>query len=164
MSDDAAKHFKVKIVAAIMYVRKMTLKGDVVSAIEKTLLTSPASYPYLDTLTKTFLASTGLHSWKHEDIFARESTRRLALFWNANGAFRGNNRQKPFQFQKLDLEQIYIYWIGMPVADSPISTNDDKRLNFNTLSDLTYNDNGQGTSSTDYPNHFIVFFYLISTQ
>ena len=109
MSDDAAKHFKVKIVAANMYVRKMTLKGDVVSAIEKTLLTSPASYPYLETLTKTFLASTGLHSWKHEDIFARESIRRLALFWNANGALRGNNRQKPFRFQKFDLEQIYIH-------------------------------------------------------
>ena len=52
----------------------------------------------------------------------------------------------------------------MPVADSPISTNDDKRLYFNTISDLAYNDNGQGISSTDYPNQFIVFFYLISTQ
>ena len=38
----------------------MTLKDDVASAIEKTLLTSPASYPYLETITKTFLASTGL--------------------------------------------------------------------------------------------------------
>ena len=40
MSDDAAKHYKVKIVEANLYVRKMTLNNDVVSAIEKTLLTS----------------------------------------------------------------------------------------------------------------------------
>ena len=153
MSDDAAKHYKVKIVEANLYVRKMTLNDDVVSAIEKTLLTSPASYPYLETLTKTFLASTGLHSWKQEDIFAREPIRRLALCLNTNEAFLG-----------FDLHQIYIYRNGMPVADSPISTNDDKRLYFNTISDLAYIDNGHGISLTDYPNHFIMVFGLTSTQ
>ena len=61
ISDDAAKHYKVKIVEANLYVRKMTLNDDV-SANEKTLLTSPASYPDLETLTKTFLASTDLRS------------------------------------------------------------------------------------------------------
>ena len=60
MSDDAAKHYKVKIVEANLYERKMTSNDDVVSAIEKILLTIPASYPHLETLTKSFLASTGL--------------------------------------------------------------------------------------------------------
>ena len=73
MSDDAAKHYKVKIVEANLYVRKMTLNDDVVSAIEKTLLTSPASYPYLETLTKTILASTDLHIWKQEDFFCQRT-------------------------------------------------------------------------------------------
>ena len=98
----------------------MTLNDDVVSAIEKILLTSPASYLYLETLTKTFLASTGLHTWKQEDIFAREPIRRLAICLNTNEAFLGNNRQNPFNFRKFDLEQIYIYRNGLPVADSPI--------------------------------------------
>ena len=78
MSDDAVKQDKVKIVEANLYVRKMTLNDTVVSAIDKTLLSSLASYPYLETLTKTFLASKGLHSWKQEDIFVRESIRRSA--------------------------------------------------------------------------------------
>ena len=163
MSDDAAKHYKVKIFEANLYVRKTTLNDDVVSAIEKTLLTSPDSYPYLENLTKTFLASTGLHSWK-QDVFAREPIRRLALFLNTNDAFLGNNRQNPFHFQKFDSEQIYIYQNGIQVADSPISTNDDKRLYFNTISDLAYIDNGHGISLTDYPNHFIMVFDLTSTQ
>ena len=109
ISDDAAKHYKVKIVEANLYVRKMTLNDEVVSAIEKTLLTSLAAYPYFETLTKTFLASTGLHSWKQEDIFAREPIRRLAICLNTNEAFLGNNMQNPFHFQKFDSEQIYIY-------------------------------------------------------
>ena len=54
ISDHAAKHYKVKIVEANLYVRKMTLNDEVVSAIEKTLPTSPAAYPYFETLTKTF--------------------------------------------------------------------------------------------------------------
>ena len=128
MSDDAAKRYKVKIVEANLYVRKMTLNDIVVSAIEKALLSSPASYPYLETLTKTFLASTGLHSGKQEDIFAREPIRRLAICLNTNEAFLGKNRQNPFHFRKFNLEQIYVYQNGLPVADSPISTADDKRL------------------------------------
>ena len=83
----------------------MTLNNTVVSAIEKTLLSSPASYLYLETLTKTFLATTVLNSWKQEDIIAREPIRRLAICLNRNEAFLGNNRQNPFHFQKCNLEQ-----------------------------------------------------------
>ena len=54
MSEDAAKYYKVKIVEEKVYVRKMTLNNDDLSAIEKALLTSPAFYPYLGTLTKHF--------------------------------------------------------------------------------------------------------------
>ena len=109
MSDDAAKHYKVKIIEANLYVRKMTLRDDVVSAIEKTLLNSPAFYPYFETLTKTFLASAGLHSWIQEDIFSWEPIRRLAICLNTNEAFLGDNRRNPFHFRKFDLEQIYIF-------------------------------------------------------
>ena len=111
----------------------MFLSGDVESAIEKTLLTSPASYPYIETLTKTFLASTGLHILKQEDIFARETIRRLALCLNTNDAFLGNKRQNPIHFQKFDLEQIYLYRNGMPVADSPVSKTEDKSLYFKLM-------------------------------
>ena len=144
VSDDAAaKHYKVKIVI--------------------TLLTSPAAYPYFEILTKMFLASTGLHSWKQEDIFAREPTQRLAICLNTNEVFLGNNRQNPFHFQKFDLEQIYIYRNGLPVADYPISTTDNKSLYFNTISDLAYIDKGQGISLSDY-QPFYNGIDLTSTQ
>ena len=101
-----------------------------------------------------FIASTGLHSWKQENIFARELIRRLAICLNTNEAFLGNNRQNPFHSRKFNKEQIYVYRNGLPVADSPISTANDKRLYFNTISDLAYIDNGHGISLTDYPKPF----------
>ena len=57
ISDDAGKSYKLKMTQVNLYVRKMTLYDDVVAAIEKTLLSSPASYLYLETITKTFLSS-----------------------------------------------------------------------------------------------------------
>ena len=50
------------------------------------------------------------------------------------------------------------------MAGSPISTADDKRLYFNTISDLAYIDNGQGICLTYDPNLFIMVFDLTSTQ
>ena len=164
MSDDPAKHYKRENLEANLYVRKMTLNDDVMSAIEKTLLSSPASYPYFETITKTFSASAGLHSWKQEDIFSRERIRRLAICLNTNEAFLGNKRLNPFHYRKFGLEQIYIYRNGLPVADSPISTDDDKRLYFNTISDLAYIDNGHGIKLSEYPSHFLMVFDLTSTQ
>ena len=142
----------------------MMLNDDVVSAIEKTLLLSSASYPYLETLTKTFLASTGLQSCKQEDVFSREPIRRLAICLNTNEAFLGSKQLNPFHFRKLNLEQICIYQNELPVADSPINTADVKRLYFNAISDLAYIDNGHGISLSEYPSHFIMVFDLTSTQ
>ena len=158
ISDDAAKSYKIKSTEANLYVRKMTLNDDVVSAIEKTLLSSPASYLYLKTITKTFLAFAGLESWKQEDVFGREPIRRLAICLNTNEAFLGSKLFNPFRYRKFNLEQICIYRNGLPVADSPISTDDSKRVYCNTLSDLAYIDNGHGISLEDYPNHFIMVF------
>ena len=164
ISDDAEKSYKVKIMEANLYVRKMTLNDDVVSAIEKTLLSSPESYPYLETITKTFLASTGLQSWKQEDVFSREPIRRLAKSLNTKKALLGSKQLNPFHFRKFNLERIFNYWNGLPAADSPINTTDDKRLYFNTMSDLAYIDNGHGIKLSEYPNHFIMVFDLTSTQ
>ena len=163
-SDVATKHYKVQIIEANLYVRKMTVNDNIIGSIERTLMKSPAIYPYFETVSKTFLASTGQYGWKQEDIFAREPIRRMAICMTTNSAFVGHNRTNPFHYQKFDLNQISIYRNGLPIADSPISTVNDKRLYFNTLSDLAYIDNGHGINLEDYPHHFVMVFDLTSTQ
>ena len=44
ISEDAAKHYKVKIDEANLFIRKMTVSDNVGGAIEKTLLKTPAIY------------------------------------------------------------------------------------------------------------------------
>ena len=84
------------------------------------LIDSPVTYPYFEAITKTVVASTGLHIWKQGDSFSREPVRRLAFCLNTNEAFFGNNRLSPFNYRKLGLKQLYIHPNGLPVADSRI--------------------------------------------
>ena len=73
----------------------MTVNDNIIGSIERTLMKSPAIYPYFETVSKTFLASTGQYGWKQEDIFAREPIRRMAICMTTNSAFVGHNRTNP---------------------------------------------------------------------
>ena len=66
---------KVRIIEANFYLPKMTIKDDVVSANEKTLPNSPASYLYIETLT-----------------------RKLAICLKTNQAFLGDSKRNLFLF------------------------------------------------------------------
>ena len=100
ISEDAAKHYKVKIDEANLFVRKMTVSDNVVGAIEKTLLKTPTIYRYNEVITKTFLATTGQQSWKHEDFFTKEPIRRVIVALSVGTAFIGTNTANPFHYQK----------------------------------------------------------------
>ena len=60
---------------------------------------------HIETLIKTFLDSTGPHSWKEVYIFPREPIRRLTICLNTNKALLDNNRQNQFQFENATLSR-----------------------------------------------------------
>ena len=74
----------------------MTIADHVLTAIEKTLLKTPAVYCYTEVLPRTFLATTGIRSWSHEDIFSKEPVRRMLIAMATNQAYFGTNRTNPF--------------------------------------------------------------------
>ena len=143
ISEDAAEHYKVKIDEANLFIRKMTVSDNVVGAIEKTLLKTPAIYRYNEAINKTFLAKKVQQSWKLEDIFTKEPIRRIIVALCVGTAFNGTNTANPFHYQKFGLREITIYRKGFATARTPISTTD-KRLHYNSMSALAYIENGHG--------------------
>ena len=105
-------YLKVKIDEAKLFVGKMTVSDNVVGAIEKTLLRTPAMNRYIEVLTKTFLATAGQRSWKHEDVFTKEPIRRLIVALCRSNAFIGTNNIDPYRYQKFDLRKITVYRNG----------------------------------------------------
>ena len=82
-------------------------------------------------------------------FFAREPIRSLGICLNTIKEFLCNNRQNRFNMRKFDLEHIYVSRNGLPVADSPISTSDDKLPYFNTISVFVYIDTDHGIGLTE---------------
>lgn len=162
--ENDAKEYKIEIMQAYLYVRKMTVTEDVYSAIETTLTKTPAIYRFTEVIPKTFLISRDVRSWDHEDIFNREPIRRFAFAMITNQAFLGAKRSNPFHFQKFNLDSIIVYRNGYPVAGTPLQTEDDKKLYLNSLEALAFENGGHGIPLADYTNHYIIVFDLTSTQ
>ena len=165
MSEHRDKHYRNEITEANLYERKMTVTDFVLSSIEKTLLKTPAIYNYIEVLPRTFLATTGVQSWRQEDNFAKEPVRRMILAMSSNTAYLGANRTNPFHYQKFQLNEIIVYRNGLPIAGTPVSTTDNKRIYYNTLEalDFVFN-NSHRINSANYHNHYITAFDLTSTQ
>ena len=165
ISEDAAKHYKVQKIEANLYVRKMNVTDYVLSSIEKTLLKNPAIYNYIEVVPKTFLATAGVQSWRQEDVFAKEPVRRMIVAMSINEAYLGTNRTNPFHYQKLGLNEIFVYRNNLPIAGTPISTSDNERIYYNTLEAFDFVLNTiHGISLANYDNHYIMAFDLTSTQ
>ena len=141
----------------------MIVTDFVLSSIEKTLLKTPAVFKYFEVLPRTFLATTGVQSWRQEVVFGK--VRRMILAMSSNTAYMGTNRTKPFHYQKFQLNEIIVYQNGLPLAGTPVSTTDNKRIYYNTLEILDFVfDNSHGISLANYRNHYINALDLTSTQ
>ena len=142
----------------------MTIADHDLTAIEKTLLKTPAVYRYTEVLPRTFLATTGMRRWSHEDIFSKEPVRRMIIAMATNQAYLGTNRTNPFHYLKFNLSQIVVYRNGQPIVGTPVSTTFNHRIYFNTLEALDFLDkSGHGITLDNYPK-FILVFDLTSTQ
>ena len=142
----------------------MTVSDNVVEAIEKTLLKTPAMYRYNEVISKAFLATAGQQIWKQEDIFTKEPNRRLIIAMSASAAFIGTNTENPFSYRKFSLNEITVYRNGFATAGTPMWTRDDKRLYLNSMGALAFIENGHGISLADFPRHYILVLDLTSTQ
>ena len=117
MSEHRDKHYRVEITEANLSVRKMTVTDFLLSSIEKTLLKTPAIYNYIEVLPRTFLVTTGVQSWRKEDVFAKEPVRRMILAMSSNTAYLGTNQTNPFHYQKFQLNEIIVYRNCLPLQE-----------------------------------------------
>ena len=126
---------------------------------------TPAIYNYIEVLPRNFFATTGVQSWRQEDVFAKEPVRRMILAMSSNTAYLRTNRTNPFYYQKNSAKEIIVYRNGLPIAGTPVSTTDNKRMYYNTLEalDFVFN-NSHGISLENYHNHYFMVFDLTSNQ
>ena len=89
----------------------------------------------------------------------------MIVAMSTNEAYLGTNRSNSFHYQKFRLNEIIVYRNGLPIAGTPISTTDNKRIYYYTLEALDFVfHNIHGISLANYHNHYIMAFDLTSTH
>jgi hypothetical protein len=115
--------FKVKILSAVLIIRKVKLCPSVFIAHAKTLEHGLAKYPIRRVVCKSFTVPTGYLDASHEKLFSGQLPSRVVIGCVDNDAFNGAYARNPFNFKHLNLSEISLYLDGQQHAIKPMQTN-----------------------------------------
>ncbi|XP_072021487.1 uncharacterized protein F54H12.2-like [Amphiura filiformis] len=120
MASDHTAGYKVKILDAILHVRKAKLNPGVALAHAKGLERATAKYPVSRVLVKTFTVPAGDLSITKENVFLGQLPKRIILGFVANAAFNGHYKRNPYNFKHYSVNKVGVYVDGMlvPMSES----------------------------------------------
>ena len=136
LSVDIAPAYKVIIVEAILYVKKIELTPSVFNAINTVLNDKNAQYAITRTTPKVFTVPRGQQSQQTDNAFLSEIAKRITVCMMDNNSYNGNYKKNPFNFKHFNLTQIGISVNGEEVSFKPLKLNFDEKLfvtAYNTL-------------------------------
>ena len=153
--------YAVVIERASLFFNKIVLSDAVKVSIERALTKSPAVYPYIESLNKSFIIQAGQNCFVKENNFGTEPVRRLTFGMVRNKFFRGSTIEcTPFQYKKFQLSKIETQrGNGVPIAGTPIDTTK------NTICAFDFTKGGNGIEVSDFEeNHSFLVFDLTSSR
>ena len=112
--------FRVVIVSASMFVRKVKLSPSVFLAHAKTLENGMAKYPIRRVICKSFTVPTGYRDVSSERLFSGSLPTRLIIGCIDNAAFNGSNIRNPFFFKHYNLTELSVYLDGQQHGIKPV--------------------------------------------
>ena len=112
MSSEANPSYKVKLISAVLLVRKVQLSPSVFLAHAKALESGLAKYPIKRVVCKTHAIPAGNLDGNHEKLFIGQLPSRLVIGYVNNDAFNGNYVKNPFNFKHYALSEIFLHLDG----------------------------------------------------
>ena len=136
LSTDTAPAYKITIMDAILYVKKIELTPSVFNAINPVLNDKNAQYAITRTTPKVFKVPRGQQSQHIDNAFLGEVPKRIAECMMDNDSYSGNYKKNPLNFQHYNLTSIAISVNGEEIPFKPLKLNFDDKLfvtAYNTL-------------------------------
>ena len=159
LSADVAPAYKIIIVDAILYIKKIELTPSVFNAIDTVLNDKNAQYAITRTTPEVFTVPRGQQS---QHAFLGEIPKHIAVCMMDNDSYNGNYKKNPFNFQHCNLTQIGISVNGEEVPFKPLKLNFDDKLfvtAYNTLFSGTgklHGNSGSIISREDYSEGYTI--------
>lgn len=108
---------KIKIIKAILYVRKVKVLPSVVEGHEGGLENYNAKYPIQRTLAQTFTVGTGVQSFNKENLFQGRMPKLVVIAMVSNKAFAGALTSNPFYFNNYNCNYCGLFRDGESIPD-----------------------------------------------
>ena len=162
----AANASKVKLLGAIMFVRKVKLSPSVFLAHAKALENATAKYPINRVVCKTLTIPANVMDVNHEKLFSGQIPTRIVIGLVRNDAFNGTTTRNPFNFQNFNLSEISVYSDGQQQHGiKPLTTDFQRSLyvrGFNTLFSGTgklFRDEGNALERGSFSDGYALYVF-----
>ncbi|XP_078250549.1 uncharacterized protein F54H12.2-like [Pogona vitticeps] len=120
LSGDAGEHYKVDILNASLFVKRVKVSPGVRIGHAEALLTSNAKYPIERVGMKVFSIPAGSLVCNQENLFLGQLPKQLVITFVDNEAFSGAYDKNPFNFQHFNVNFIALYVDGVQVPAKPL--------------------------------------------
>jgi hypothetical protein len=161
-----ATPYKITIVDAVLFIRKVKISPSVFLAHAKTLEHGTAKYPIRRVVCKTFTVPTGNLDACHEKLFSGQLPTRIVIGCVDNAAFNGAVGRNPFNFKHFSLNEIAVYLDGHQQAIKPMQTNfaagQFMYMGMFAGSGKLYRDEGNAISRSDFANGYVLYAFDLS--
>ena len=127
LSADTAPAYKITIMDAILYVKKIELT-PVLNAINTALSDKNAQYAIIRTTPKVFKVPRGQQSQHIDNAFLGEMPKHIAICMMDDDSYNRNYKKNPVNFQHYNLTQIGISVNGEEIPFKPLKLNFDDKL------------------------------------
>ena len=163
MSGEANPSYKVKLISAVLLVRKLQLSPSVILAHAKALESGLAKYPIKRVVCKTYTIPAGNLDGNHEKLFAGQLPSRLVIGCADNDAFNGNYVKNPFNFKHFSLSEISFHLDGHTQPVKPLKPNFNNNQYIQAYMSL-FSRTGKKTdiAREDYPNGYALYAFYLS--
>ena len=123
MAGGANPDYKVRIMEAVLFVRKAVLSSTVAMAHIRALEKGTAKYPLCPVDCKVYSIPQGAMSSTHENLFLGTLPKRLILWCVDNDALNGAFGKNPFHAKNNAINFLAVYVDGRQVPAKPLQPN-----------------------------------------
>lgn len=168
MSPDPAG-YKVNIMEAILYIRRVEISPSVYLAQEKTLRTAPTKYPLKRVVCKYFPVPQNSTTTRQENLFQGQVPTRVIVGCVSSEAFDGAFDRNPFNFQNFDISYVNLSVKGMKNTIKPLTPRFPHQSLRSYLSVLTgtgswNKDKGCGFDREEHPHGYCLFAWDLTAD
>ena len=117
---DVTESFKVDILSAKLFVRKLKITPSLCLAHERILQQKTAKYPITRVECKVIHLPQGQKSFTHDNLFLGQLPKIIVLGLVDNRAFNGDISLNPYNFQHCNLNYLAVHLDGQQVPWAPL--------------------------------------------